>query len=99
MTLLKSILSSLPTYYLSHFTIPIHVANKIEKMQRDFLWGGMWEESKSHLVGCDKVRVLMAGLGIGKLTIFNKALFGKWLWHFGRERRNLRQGNFKYETI
>ena len=40
LTLLKSTLSSLPTYYLSLFTIPSHVANKIEKLQRDFLWGG-----------------------------------------------------------
>ena len=48
--LLKSTLSSLPIYYLSPFTIPTHVANKIEKLRRDFLWGGMGGESKSHLV-------------------------------------------------
>ena len=47
LTLLKSTLSSLPTYYLSLFTISLHVANKIEKLQRDFLWG----DSKAHLVG------------------------------------------------
>ena len=39
LTLLKSMLSSLPTYYLSLFTILSHVANKIKKIQRDFLWG------------------------------------------------------------
>ena len=37
LTLLKSTLSSLPTYYLSLFTIPSHVAKKIEKIQRNFL--------------------------------------------------------------
>ena len=41
LTLLKSTLSSLPTYYLSLFTIPTHMANKIERLQRDFLWGGL----------------------------------------------------------
>ena len=51
LTLLKSTLSSLPTYYLSLFTIPTHVANKIEKLQRDFLWGN----SKTHMVGRAKV--------------------------------------------
>ena len=35
LTLLKSTLSSLPTYFLSLFTIPMHVANKIERLQRD----------------------------------------------------------------
>ena len=46
LTLLKSTLSSLPTYYLSLFTILTSVANRIEKMQWNFLWGGMEDESK-----------------------------------------------------
>ena len=37
LTLLKITLSSLPTYFLSPFTISTHVANKIERLQRDFL--------------------------------------------------------------
>ncbi|XP_075669821.1 uncharacterized protein LOC142639546 [Castanea sativa] len=37
LTLLKSTLSSLPTYFLLLFTIPTYVANRIEKLQRDFL--------------------------------------------------------------
>ena len=76
--LLKSTLSSLPTYFLSLFTIPTYVANRIEKLQRDFLW----DNSKTHLVGWDKVCAPIAngGLGIRKLTTFNKALLGKWLW-------------------
>ena len=49
--LLKSTLSSLPTYFLSLFTVSTYVANRIEKLQRDFLWG----DSKTHLVGWDKV--------------------------------------------
>lgn len=37
MTLIKSTLSSIPTYFMSLFTMPIHVANKLEKLQRNFL--------------------------------------------------------------
>ena len=75
LTLLKSTLSSLTTYFLSLFTIPTHVANKIEKLQRDFLWG----DPKTHLLGWDKVcmPIVNGGLSIRKLTTFNKALLGK----------------------
>ena len=85
--LLQSTLSSLPTYFLSLFTIPTYVANKIEKLQRDFLWG----DSRTHLVGWDKVcaPIVNNGLGIRKLTTFNKALLGKWLWRFGKEEDRL----------
>lgn len=50
LTLIKITLSNLPTYYLSLFPIPLGVANRIEKLKRDFLWGGIDEEFKFHLV-------------------------------------------------
>ena len=40
-TLIKSTLSSLPTYFLSLFPIQSSVANRIEKIQRDF-FGEVW---------------------------------------------------------
>ena len=39
-TSIKSTLSNLPTYFLSLFPIPTSVANRIARLQRDFLWGG-----------------------------------------------------------
>ena len=49
-TLIKSTLSNLPTYFISLFPIPAAIANQIEKFQRNFLWGGLGDEPKFHLV-------------------------------------------------
>jgi hypothetical protein len=87
-TLIKSTLANLPTYYMSLFPLPVSVANRMEKLQRDFLWGGLGDEFKYHLVSWSKVcsPVSMGGLGIRNLLMFNRALLGKWLWRYGRER-------------
>ena len=39
LTLLKRTFSSLPTYYISLFTIPKAMATRLECIQRNFLWG------------------------------------------------------------
>lgn len=46
----KSILASLPTYYLSLFSIPTMVKKKIEKCQREFMWGKGNHVEGMHLV-------------------------------------------------
>ncbi|XP_059664285.1 uncharacterized protein LOC132310063 [Cornus florida] len=68
--------------------IPSSVAERIERLQRNFLWGGRGEEFKFHLVRWDQVcrPIRNGGLGLRKLVPFNKALLGKWLWRFGVER-------------
>lgn len=44
--LLKSLLSSIPSFYLSFFKAPRKVINKIISLQRNFLWGAKAEERK-----------------------------------------------------
>jgi hypothetical protein len=57
------------------------VANGIEKLQRDFLWGGIKDEFKFHLVKwltiCSPMQY--GGFGVRSLFKFNQALLGKWL--------------------
>ena len=81
LTLLKSTLSSLPTYYLSLFTIPQHVADRLERIQRNFLLGRSNDVFKFSLVAWEKVvwLVEVGGLGIRKIGLLNQALLGKWL--------------------
>jgi hypothetical protein len=63
------------------------VAKRIEKLQRDFLWGRLSEEFKYHLVSWDKVcsPIFEVGLGIKNLRVFNRALLGKWLWRYAHD--------------
>jgi hypothetical protein len=85
--LIKSTLSNLPTYLLLIFPIPVAVAKHIEKIQCSFLWGGVGEEFKFHLVNWPKVcsPIREGGLGIRNLRCFNRALLGKWLWRYASE--------------
>jgi hypothetical protein len=82
-TLIKSTLANIPTYYMSLFKIPVKVANRIEKLQRDFLWDGVGKKFKYHLVKWSKVCSPLSegGLGIRKLVDFNRAFFFFFDWH------------------
>ncbi|RVW31838.1 putative ribonuclease H protein [Vitis vinifera] len=86
-TLIQSCLTHMPCYFLSLFKLPASVAAKIERLQRDFLWSGIGEGKKDHLVRWDVVckPKEIGGLGFGNISLRNLALLGKWLWRYPRE--------------
>ena len=91
LTLIRSVLSNMPTYLLSLFRIPKKVKLRLEKIQRDFLWGGGSSERKIHLLNWDSVcqSKEKGGLGIRNFTNFNRALLGKWCWRFSTEDKSM----------
>ncbi|RVW70775.1 Elongation factor 1-gamma [Vitis vinifera] len=91
MTLIRSTLSSMPIYLMSLLRIPRAVSLRLERIQRDFLWGGGALKNKPHLVKWDTVCLdkSKGGLGVRRLSILNRALLCKWNWRFANERDNL----------
>ena len=84
--LIKSVLNSLPLYYMSVFTMPKGIAKSISSINRCFLWKG---SSNSH--GICKVawhKVIkskpLRGLGLGSIHSKNLALMFKWLWNLDK---------------
>ncbi|KAF5761432.1 putative reverse transcriptase zinc-binding domain-containing protein [Helianthus annuus] len=87
LTLIKSVLDSLPSYYFSLFKAPKKVISDLEGLMRRFLWGGTEDMRKMSWVSWEVVtkRIKDGGLGIAPLKINNNALLVKWLWRYLNE--------------
>ena len=91
LTLIRSTLSSLLVYFMSLFLLPRKVRMRLEKIQRDFLWGGGALDQRPHLVRWNLVCLerKKGGLRVRNLALMNKALLGKWNWCFAIESEAL----------
>ena len=49
--LIKSVMSAIPNHIMQGVSLPSHICNKLDKVNRDFLWGSTSEKRKLHLVG------------------------------------------------
>ncbi|XP_028114698.1 uncharacterized protein LOC114312635 [Camellia sinensis] len=69
LTLIKTVLSSLPVYYLTIFKVPVGVAKQLDKIQAKFLWGGSEIKKKLHMVKWEKVTMKKSLAGLGMMWV------------------------------
>ncbi|KAK3206947.1 hypothetical protein Dsin_020993 [Dipteronia sinensis] len=91
LVLIQSVLASMPTCFMSIFKMPVGVAKKLEKLQREFFWGDGVLKRKIYSVDWKTMckRKENGGLGIGHLMDKNTGLLAKWIWRFGSEVNSL----------
>ncbi|XP_020272216.1 uncharacterized protein LOC109847395 [Asparagus officinalis] len=102
LVLLKSVLSSIPLYYMSFFKLPSWLIKNIDKIRRNFLSGG----SSSSFKGKPPVKWEIAcspkvcgGLGVLNLQLFNISILSKWLWKFFDNIQILERYPFLLSTL
>ncbi|GJV81758.1 hypothetical protein Tco_1517628 [Tanacetum coccineum] len=88
LTLVKSVLGSLPLYYFSMFRVPSCVISALERIRKKIFWGGIGDGKKLAWVKWENVIASygFGGLNIGSLSVKNKALLSKWWWRFNVEK-------------
>lgn len=85
LTLVNSVLSAMPTYYMCSLQLPVAVIENIDRARRHFLWRGKdLNSNKKSLVAWGKVcrPKLKGGLGVIDLRVQNRALLLKQLGKF-----------------
>lgn len=81
-TLINSVLNSIPIFILSFYKTPTKFLKEIYKIQSNFLWYDSEDRKTIHLVGLQRVCRLKeeGGIGIKNMELFNRAFFLKWNW-------------------
>ena len=83
LTLINSVLTTVPLYTLSIYQVPKTILLRINKIRRKFLWQGTAAgKRKYYLVNWSKACLAKkyGGLGILNLRFMNIALLLKWWW-------------------
>nr|GEV35036.1 RNA-directed DNA polymerase, eukaryota, reverse transcriptase zinc-binding domain protein [Tanacetum cinerariifolium] len=90
-TLIRSVLGALGAYYFSLFKAPKGVISYLERLRRNFFWGGSIDSNKLSWIAWKKVcsSKSFGGLGIGSLYASNIAMVTKWWWRFHKEPSSL----------
>ena len=92
LTLIKSVLNTLPVYLMSMFKMSKSIALKIVKLQRRFFWSGSnGEKMGGPMIKWSDIELPkeMGGLGVGNIMHKNLILLFKWWWRFSESNNTL----------
>ncbi|GKB18263.1 RNA-directed DNA polymerase, eukaryota [Tanacetum coccineum] len=84
LTLVKSVLGSMPIFNFSIFKAPRCVLRELEGIRRQFLIGHKSNSKKATWVNWKKALLSKerGGLGVSSLYAMNRGLLFKWIWRF-----------------
>ncbi|GJR01647.1 RNA-directed DNA polymerase, eukaryota [Tanacetum coccineum] len=84
LTLLKSVLTSMPLYQMSVYKVPMGVLNRMESMRRNLFNGVDNKDRKISMIGWKKILASekKGGLGVSSFFALNRVLLFKWIWRF-----------------
>nr|GEY94259.1 RNA-directed DNA polymerase, eukaryota, reverse transcriptase zinc-binding domain protein [Tanacetum cinerariifolium] len=91
LTLLKSVLGSMPIFHMSIFRVPLSVLRMLESIRSHFFNGHKLRSNKATWV---KWNIVLAskekgGLGVSSLYALNRGLMLKWVWRFYSQKTSL----------
>ena len=91
LTLIKASVSSLPIYFMSLFPVPQGIIEKINQLQRRFLWSGDLSKSAIAMASWKLLELpkFWGGLNCGSILHRNLSLLFKWVWRFINEPQAL----------
>lgn len=87
LTLIKSVLLSLPVYYMLVARVPTRTIKAVTAIIQKFLWGKLDKSRYLSFIGWDKVCLKQeeGGLGVRDIKLFNEALLLKLVWQITGE--------------
>ncbi|XP_050386378.1 uncharacterized protein LOC126802738 [Argentina anserina] len=82
LTLVQSVTFDIPFYAMQTAKLPISLCEKIDKLNRDFIWGDIENKRRVHLMNWDTIcrPKQLGGLGIKKTAEMNQAILAKIGW-------------------
>ncbi|KAJ4768098.1 RNA-directed DNA polymerase (reverse transcriptase)-related family protein [Rhynchospora pubera] len=92
LVLARSVLSTVPVYFMSVFKLPAWVIKALDRIRCNFIWGSSNSTGRAmHLLSLDKVCLPkeLGGFGIQDLRLQNISLLLRWWWRLYHHENSL----------